>query len=122
VAEFFLQHATNVSAGTYDCEYWKWDFWSGCSGPLELVVTGEGQPKDTVHQPQSLLPTSLDQMCPSQALSHISVTMYLGSSLPLCQLCSQLSSESWLLSSVHGDRTQPFIHTDSHSLVLNHGK
>jgi hypothetical protein len=23
VAEFFLQHATNVSAGTYDCEYWK---------------------------------------------------------------------------------------------------
>ncbi|KAM5134131.1 leukocyte immunoglobulin-like receptor subfamily B member 2 [Callospermophilus lateralis] len=45
VAQFSLQQVTEGQSGTYHCEYWTEGRSSGHSDPLELVVTGEEEPR-----------------------------------------------------------------------------
>lgn len=57
---FFIPSVSHFSAGTYSCQYLKRGFWSGHSGLLDLVVTGEGHPHGHGPQPRSLLATMWD--------------------------------------------------------------
>lgn len=64
VFEFCQQDMTHISAGIYYCEYTKGGQWSQTNDKLQMVVTGEELPKNTVLKHQLLMTSSLNHTCP----------------------------------------------------------